>query len=162
MDNSAFSTANSVLIFTNIGYADKEAPVGTGSVNIMLEQSQRSLQEVVVTGYTTQIKSRLPGPFQSYQEKRSNYNLWVHLIKRYRERSPPAIPITSGQPGDAAVVTIRGKGSITEQIHHVYIIDGVQVNAGDFSTINPGDIESFNVLKDASSTAIYGSRVQMA
>ena len=64
----------------------------------------------------------------------------------------------TGQPGAAAVVTIRGKGSINGSNTPLYIIDGVQVNAADFASINPSDIESYNVLKDASSTSIYGSR----
>jgi TonB-dependent SusC/RagA subfamily outer membrane receptor len=62
------------------------------------------------------------------------------------------------QPGAAAEVTIRGKGSINGTNTPLYIIDGIQVNAADFATINPGDIESYTVLKDASSTSIYGSR----
>ena len=151
--------ANSVLIFTNIGYADKEAPVGTGPVNIMLEQSQRSLQEVVVTGYTTQNKKQVAGSISKLSGEEIKLQPVGSFDKALQGKIPGLLSQSqSGQPGDAAVVTIRGKGSINGTNTPLYIIDGVQVNAGDFSTINPGDIESFNVLKDASSTAIYGSR----
>ncbi len=64
----------------------------------------------------------------------------------------------SGQPGSAAQITIRGKGSISGSNSPLYVIDGIQVSAADFATINPGDIESYNILKDASASAIYGSR----
>src|SRR4030095_12189595 len=151
--------ANSVLIFTNIGYADKEASVGTGPVNITLEQTQRSLQEVVVTGYTTQNKKQVAGSISKLSGEEIKLQPVGSFDKALQGKIPGLLSQSqSGQPGDAAVVTIRGKGSINGTNTPLYIIDGVQVNARDFSTVNPGDIDSCNILKDASSTAIYGSR----
>jgi len=151
--------ANAVLVLSNIGYADKEVTVGTGPLNVMLEQSQRSLQEVVVTGYTTQNKKQVAGSIAKLSGDEIKMQPVGSFDKALQGKIPGLLSQSqSGQPGDAAVVTIRGKGSINGTNTPLYIVDGIQVNAGDFSTINPGDIESFNVLKDASSTAIYGSR----
>jgi len=151
--------ANAVLVITNIGYADKEVSAGAGSENVILEQSQRSLEEVIITGYATQNKKQVAGSISKISGDEIKLQPLGSFDKALQGKVPGLLSQSqSGQPGDAAVVTIRGKGSINGSNTPLYIIDGVQVNAADFSTINPGDIESFNVLKDASSTAIYGSR----
>lgn len=150
---------NATLIFTIIGYANKEVAVGAGLTNVQMEQSQRSLEEVIVTGYATQNKKQVAGSISKLAGDEVKLQPLGSFDKALQGKIPGLLSQSqSGQPGDAAVVTIRGKGSINGSNTPLYIIDGVQVNAADFSTINPGDIESFNVLKDASSTAIYGSR----
>src|SRR5205814_8365088 len=150
--------ANAVLVFTNIGFASKEVSATNGS-DVILEQSQRSLEEVVITGYTTQNKKQVTGSISKISGDEIKMQPLGSFDKALQGKIPGLLSLSqSGQPGSPAVVTIRGQGSINGSTDPLYIIDGVQVNAGDFATINPGDIESFTVLKDASSTAIYGSR----
>ena len=151
--------SGAVLVFTNVGYTDKEVSVANGSGNIILEQSARSLQEVIVTGYGTQNKKQVTGSISKISGDEIKMQPLGSFDKALQGKIPGLLSQSqSGQPGSPAVVTIRGQGSINGSTDPLYIIDGVQVNAGDFATINPGDIESFTVLKDASSTAIYGSR----
>jgi TonB-dependent starch-binding outer membrane protein SusC len=151
--------ANVTLVFTSVGFATKEVTVGDGPVNVQLSKGASSLEEVVITGYTTQNKrqvagsvARLSGDVVRLQPVGSFDKALQGKVAGLLSQSQ------TGQPGAAAVVTIRGKGSINGSNTPLYIIDGIQVNAADFATINPGDIESYNILKDASSTAIYGSR----
>jgi TonB-dependent SusC/RagA subfamily outer membrane receptor len=129
------------------------------SLNVVLEQSLRSLTEVVINGYATQNKRQVAGSIAKLSGEEVKLTPLGSFDKALQGRVPGLLSQSqSGQPGAAAVVTIRGKGSINGSNTPLYIIDGVQVNAADFATINPGDIESYNILKDASSTSIYGSR----
>ena len=151
--------ANAVLVFTNVGFASKEISATNGSANVILEQTQRSLEEVVITGYTTQNKKQVAGSISKISGDEVKLQPLGSFDKALQGKIPGLLSQSqSGQPGSPAVVTIRGQGSINGSNTPLYVVDGVQVNAGDFSTINPGDIESFTVLKDASSTSIYGSR----
>lgn len=150
---------DAVIIFTNIGFADKEVTADNGNLSVVLEQSQRSLAEVIITGYATQNKRQVAGSIAKLSGDEVKLTPLGSFDKALQGRVPGLLSQSqSGQPGAAAVVTIRGKGSINGSNTPLYIIDGVQVNAADFATINPGDIESYNILKDASSTSIYGSR----
>ena len=153
--------ANAVLVFTNIGFADKEVTAGSGPVNVSLTLAtdKGTLQEVVLTGYTTPNKRQIAGSVAKLKGDEIKLQPLGSFDKALQGKVPGLLSQSqSGQPGSPAVVTIRGKGSINGTSTPLYIVDGVQVNAADFSTINPGDIESFNILKDASSTSIYGSR----
>jgi len=153
------ASPNATLIFTNIGFTDKEVTPTSGSINVILEQSQRSLEEVIVTGYGTQNKKQVAGSISKIKGDEIKLQPLGSFDKALQGKVPGLLSQSqSGQPGDAAVVTIRGKGSINGTNTPLYIIDGIQVTSADFATINPGDIESFNILKDATSTAIYGSR----
>ncbi|MFI5185308.1 MAG: SusC/RagA family TonB-linked outer membrane protein [Chitinophagales bacterium] len=153
------AAADAILIFTNIGFADKEISAGSSPMNIILEQSPRSLDEVIITGYGTQNKKQVAGSISKIKGDEIKLQPLGSFDKALQGKVPGLLSQSqSGQPGDAAVVTIRGKGSINGSNTPLYIIDGIQVTAADFATINPGDIESFNILKDATSTAIYGSR----
>ncbi len=153
------AASNAVIVFTNIGFADKEVTADNTSLNVVLEQSQRSLAEVVITGYSTQNKRQVAGSIAKLSGDDVKLTPLGSFDKALQGRVPGLLSQSqSGQPGAAAVVTIRGKGSINGSNTPLYIIDGVQVNPADFATINPGDIESYNILKDASSTSIYGSR----
>ena len=150
---------NAVIIFTNIGFADKEVTADNSSLNVVMEQSLRSLTEVVINGYAPQNKRQVAGSISKLSGEEVKLTPLGSFDKALQGRIPGVLSQSqSGQPGAAAVVTIRGKGSINGSNTPLYIIDGVEVNAADFATINPGDIESYTVLKDASSTSIYGSR----
>lgn len=149
-----------VLVFSSIGFNEKEVTVsGSAALNVTLVLAQRNLQEVVVTGYASRNRRQLAGSISKVNGEEVKLQPVGSFDKVLQGKVPGLLSQSqSGQPGAAAVVTIRGKGSINGSNAPLYIIDGVQVSAADFSTINPADIESYSVLKDASSTSIYGSR----
>jgi len=150
---------DNVIVFTIIGFADKEVRADNPSLTVVMEQSQRSLTEVVINGYAPQNKRQVAGSIAKLSGDEVKLTPIGSFDKALQGRVPGLLSQSqSGQPGAAAVVTIRGKGSINGSNTPLYIIDGIQVNAADFATINPGDIESYNILKDATSTSIYGSR----
>src|SRR6266487_5683902 len=125
--------SNAVLVFTIIGYADKEVSAGNGTVTVAMEQSQRSLEEVIITGYATQNKKQVAGSISKIQGDEIKLQPLGSFDKALQGKVPGLLSQSqSGQPGDAAVVTIRGKGSINGSNTPLYIIDGVQVSAGDF------------------------------
>jgi TonB-linked SusC/RagA family outer membrane protein len=148
-----------VLVFTSVGFAAFEAPVTGGELTVQMSVGTNSLSEVIVTGYTTANKRQVAGSVTRMAADEISLQPIGSFDKALQGKIPGLLSQSqTGQPGAAAVVVIRGKGSINGTNTPLYIVDGIQVNAGDFATINPGDIETFTVLKDASSTAIYGSR----
>ncbi|MFI5133077.1 MAG: SusC/RagA family TonB-linked outer membrane protein [Chitinophagales bacterium] len=153
------ASANAVLVFTIVGFEDTEVTPGDGPVNVSMKLSLQILQEVVLTGYTVQNKRQSAGSVSKLKGDEIKLQPLGSFDKALQGRVPGLLSLSqSGQPGSSAEVTIRGKGSINGSTTPLYIVDGVQVNAADFSTFNPADIESFNILKDASATSIYGSR----
>jgi TonB-linked SusC/RagA family outer membrane protein len=153
------ANAGSTLVFSAVGFTPKEVAATGGPLLVLLETSQKTLQEVIVTGYTTQNKRQSSGSVARISGDELKMQPLGSFDKALQGKVAGLLSLSSsGQPGAASEVTIRGKGSINGSNTPLYIIDGVQVNAADFSSINPGDIESYNILKDASSTAIYGSR----
>ncbi len=147
------------LVFSSVGFQAMEAAIGNGTVNVQMTISQNTLSEVIVTGYAVQNKRQVAGSVARLRGEEIKMQPVGSFDKALQGKVAGLLSVSSsGQPGSAATVTIRGKGSINGTNTPLYIIDGVQVNAADFATINPGDIESYNILKDASSTAIYGSR----
>ena len=154
--------ANSTLVFSYTGYQIVERSVETGNLNdflIELRPAMAALTEVVVTGYTTQTRRQFTGSVS----KVSGSDVSLQPIASFEQllqgkTTGLLIQSQSGQPGSAAAVTIRGKGSIIGGTEPLYIVDGIQITGADFQGINPADIESYNVLKDAVATAQYGSR----
>ena len=119
----------------------------------------QNLQEVVLTGYNAQSRRQAVSSISkiSGEDVKSQP---IGSFEQMLQGKAPGILIQSqsGQPGSAAAVTIRGKGSVLGSTDPLYILDGVQISAADFQSINPSDIESYNILKDAMGTAQYGSR----
>ncbi|GEP94244.1 SusC/RagA family TonB-linked outer membrane protein [Chitinophaga cymbidii] len=174
----AVSGSSPVLIFYFDDYATKEIPVGAGNtIDVKLEAKIENLGEVVVVGYGTVKKSDVTGSVVSLKAKDltpgANVNVEQTLLGR---ASGVQVYQKSGEPGSAMSVKIRGASSITAGNDPLYVIDGMPVNnlspvtgsgAGFVATpnprnplnsLNPSDIESIEILKDASATAIYGSR----
>ena len=151
---------DAVLVFSNVGFTDEQVTVGASDmVTVTLKVAQKNLQEVVITGYSLQNKRQTAGSISKVSGDEIKLQPIGSFDKALQGKVPGLLAQSqSGQPGAAAVVTIRGKGSINGTNDPLYIVDGVQINSADFASINPGDIESYNVLKDATSTAIYGSR----
>lgn len=168
-----------VLVFSYVGYVAQEVSLSNRSeVNVQLKEDNQSLNEVVVVGYGTVRKSDLTGSVTSLKAQDLTRGANVNLQQTLAGRSPGVqIYQKSGEPGSAMSVQIRGITSITGNNDPLYVVDGLPVNdaaaigsasAGGttsnpnnrtpLNSLNPADIESIEILKDASATAIYGSR----
>lgn len=153
------TTRSAVLAFSYVGYATQELPVGTGNtLSVILSNTTPKLDEVVVIGYGTQRRRDLTGSVYSVKAADIVRTPTFNPIEALQGRVP-GVDITrnSGTAGAASTVRVRGNRSLDPGANSpLYIIDGFQ--GGNPSDINPNDIESIEVLKDASATAIYGSQ----
>ncbi len=147
-----------ILVFQFIGLVSKEVPVGDKTViNVQLDVETTALDEVVVIGYGTQKKSDLTGSVAVISSEEIIKSNAATLDKALQGKAAGVLVTnTSGVPGGGVSIKIRGIGSISRDSEPLYVIDGVP--AGGISTLNPADIASVQVLKDASATAIYGAR----
>jgi TonB-linked SusC/RagA family outer membrane protein len=151
---------SSVLVFRFVGYLSQEVVVGTQtSLSITLTEDQRSLNEVVVVGYGTQKKRDLTGSIVSVGSKDIANQPVPDAGQAIEGKAAGVQVITSGAPGANSSIQIRGLGSINDS-SPLLVIDGVPTPSGInyLNTINPNDIATIDVLKDASSAAIYGSQ----
>jgi TonB-linked SusC/RagA family outer membrane protein len=148
---------SSVLVFSFIGYKKQEIIVGTKTrIDITLSAENQALEEIVVIGYGTQKKSSLTGAVSSVSPKELTALPVISAEQALQGRVPGVRVVNNGSPGQTPIVRIRGIGSINYASGPLYVIDGIP--AGDLNNLDPKDIESLEVLKDASSAAIYGSR----
>ena len=150
-----------VLVFSSIGYATQEIQVTQGVINVTLKNDTNFLDDVVVVAYGTAKKRDLTGAMTAIKgENIAAQN--VSTISRALEGAAPGIQLSSvdGQPGLDMVIRVRGAAStIDGSAMALVVIDGVPAQTNNpLSTINPSDIASISVLKDAASTALYGSR----
>lgn len=146
-----------VLQVSYIGYKTKEITANAGDkLNISLEAEISFLEETVVIGYGTQKRSAITGSVASINNEEITQTPVLRVEQALQGRvSGVQITNQSGQPGDAPSITIRGIGT-NGNSNPIYIVDGIQVGAIDY--LNPNDIKSIDILKDAASTAIYGAR----
>ena len=144
------------LVFSYVGYINQEiAYNGQSSLNVALREDTKSLEEVVVVGYGVQKKKLVTGAtVQVKGDNISKMNTSSPLQALQGQTPGVNIASTSGQPGSDMKVTIRGLGTVGNS-QPLYLIDGI---GGDISTLNPADIESIDILKDAASAAIYGAQ----
>jgi TonB-dependent starch-binding outer membrane protein SusC len=155
-----------VLVITSVGFERQEINVNDDeSVTVTLKEESRSLEDVVVVGYGTQRKADLTGSVTSLRGDKLKELPIVSIEQAMMGRMAGVqVQQTSGQPGAGISIRVRGVSSIAGGNEPLYVIDGLpQFNddvrgANGLGTINPADIESIEVLKDASATAIYGSR----
>lgn len=150
---------NETLVFSYIGYLSQEIPVnGRASVNITLASDDKMLNEVVVVGYGEQKKETVTGAVATVKGSDLIKSPAVNLSNSIAGRMPGVIATNaSGEPGyDGAAIKIRGSNTLGNN-DALIVIDGVPARAGGIDRLNPADIESMSVLKDASA-AIYGSR----
>ena len=145
------------LVFSYIGYTAKEVVVGNQSViNVQLSEDTELLDEVVVVGYGVQKKKLVTGAtVQVKGDDIARLNTTSALGALQSQTPGVNIVASNGQPGEGFKVNIRGLGTVGNSAP-LYVIDGVA--GGDINTLNPADIESVDVLKDAASAAIYGAR----
>ncbi|MFY0255399.1 SusC/RagA family TonB-linked outer membrane protein [Chitinophaga sp. 30R24] len=149
---------NAVLVFSFTGFTTKEVPVGNQTtINVSLTEQVSTLNDVVVIGYGTVKKTDVTGAVASLKADKL-MDAPVPNVSQALEGKVPGVDVSinSSAPGQAAKVRIRGIGSINSVVDPLYVVDGVV--GVDGNSINPNDIASLEVLKDASSTAIYGSR----
>lgn len=158
---------NSTLIFSFVGYAILEQSVnGRPIINVVMSKESKTMDEVVVVGYGTQRKFQTTGSISSIKSSELTQTPIANVAQGLQSRmSGVQVNQNSGSPGGNVSIRIRGTNSITGSSEPLYVVDGIQIsNSGGISdisplsTINPGDIESVDVLKDASATAIYGAR----
>ncbi|MBN8824987.1 MULTISPECIES: TonB-dependent receptor [unclassified Spirosoma] len=157
--NLSVPDGNVTLVFSSVGYEKQEQSVGNKTViNVVLKADMKALNEVVVVGYGTQQRKDLTGSVGSVKGKELE-NLPVRGPLEALQGRIAGVQITnnSGAPGSAPNVRIRGVTSLNAGNDPLYIVDGVPIT-GDISVVNPNDIQSMEVLKDASATAIYGAR----
>lgn len=152
------------LVFSYLGFLEKEVSANAPVINVVLEEDRRKLDEIVVVAYGTQKRESVTGSIASVSAediaKRPITNVMGAL-----EGAAAGIQVnnTSGQPGAEPVVRIRGFTSVdpsnpnSSANNPLYVIDGA-IFSGNYSDLNPGDIESLSVLKDAAATALYGNR----
>ena len=170
------------LVFSSIGYAAQEVPVGSQRVfNIFLQEDKEYLDEVVVVGYGSMKRSDLSGASVSMKEEDLKGSIITNLDQSLQGRAAGVSAVqTSGAPGSSSSIRVRGQATVNANAEPLYVIDGVIIQGGgnsgaDFglgdalgngrvstisplSTINPADIVSMEILKDASATAIYGAQ----
>ncbi|NIG55519.1 TonB-dependent receptor [Chitinophaga sp. Cy-1792] len=145
------------LLFTYLGYATQTLPATPGVMNVKLEQSNKKLDEVIVVGYGAVKKRDLTGSVVSIKSEELRKVPSTNVMESVQGKLPGVdITRSSGSAGAKVNVTVRGNRSISAGNGPLYIVDGVQYES--IEDINPNDIQSMEVLKDASSTAIYGSR----
>ena len=169
------------LVFSSIGYATQEIVVGSQSViNVLLKEDAEFLDEVVVVGYGTMKRSDLSGASVSMKEEDLKGSIISSLDQSLQGRAAGVSAVqTSGAPGSSSSIRVRGQATVNANAEPLYVIDGVIIqgggnSGGDFglgglgngkvstisplATINPADIVSMEILKDASATAIYGAQ----
>lgn len=149
---------DAILVFSFIGYETIEQPInGRTTINVTLNEATESLDEVIVIGYGVQKKSDKTGAVANVKAEELNGGILVDPIQGLQGKTA-GVSITKrgGDPNAGYSVKIRGSAGLYSGTNPLYVIDGVP--GADPTTISPEDIESYNILKDASSTAIYGSR----
>ena len=150
-----------ILVVSYIGYLTKEVPFTIGqTLNISIEEDATALDEVVVVGYGVQKKSDVTGSVTSINKERLS-KLPVTNVLQAVQGAAAGVTITQGSsiPGDAPSALVRGRNSINAGTGPYIVVDGIPISksGGSLNDINPNDIESMEILKDASATAIYGT-----
>lgn len=159
--------SDGVLVFSYVGYTPQEVSVSDRTeINVQLKTDVSSLDEVVVVGYGSMKRSDVTGSVVSVSEEAIQESIPTTVDQVLQGRAAGVqIQQNSGAPGASSSIRIRGVSSITGSNEPIFVIDGVIIDSGTgqsgqnaFSSINPADIVSIDILKDASATAIYGSR----
>ncbi|MFK5959252.1 MAG: SusC/RagA family TonB-linked outer membrane protein [Lutibacter sp.] len=155
-----------VLVFSYIGFTTLEITVGaSATINVAMDQDTETLDEIVLIGYGTTTIKDATGAVAAISEKDFNEGNIVSPANLIQGRVAGVSIVSDGSPGGGSAIRIRGGSSLGASNDPLIVIDGMPIsnsNAGGsrgiLASINPNDIESFSILKDASSTAIYGSR----
>ena len=162
------TTVGSTLTFSSVGYTAKDVVVSgpTTSLSVVLLDSPQGLNEVVVVGYGTQRREDVTGSIASVTEKEIKTTPVTGIDQAMQGRAAGVqVSQNNGAPGGGVSIRVRGVGTVTGSAEPLYVVDGIPFysdgdgsNGNLLNTINPADIASIDILKDASATAIYGSR----
>ena len=152
--------ANAVLIFSYVGFEEQEIRAANNMTIELKYSEKQSLREVVLTGYTVQSRRQATASLSKVDGAEVKLQPIASFDQLLQGKAAGVlVQSQSGQPGSpASNITIRGKGSVLASTQPLFIVDGIQVTGADFQSINPADIETYNILKDAVATSIYGSR----
>ncbi|AKQ47000.1 TonB-dependent receptor [Rufibacter radiotolerans] len=164
---------SNTLVFSYVGFVKKEVVVGSGtSINVQMESDAKLLKEIVITGYGEQDRKTLTSAISSVSAKEIE-NIPVASSDQLLQGRAAGVQVNSnsGTPGGGITVRVRGTSSINASSDPLYVVDGIPIQSNNLSNlaigggttspiadINPADIESMEILKDASATAIYGAR----
>jgi TonB-linked SusC/RagA family outer membrane protein len=147
---------SAILVFSAVGYSTKAITVGAQTtIDVVLVSDVRALQEVVVTGYTTQRRREITGSVATVESAKLTAVPTGNVSNQLQGRSSGVIVLGDGRPGETSRVRIRGFSSFQNN-DPLYLVDGVPTQ--DISSLNPNDVESVSILKDAGAASIYGSR----
>lgn len=147
------------LVLSSIGFKTMEVPVTEADeYNVQMESDSALLDEVVVVGYGTQRKSDVTGALVSVTSEEINSRPVNNAIEAMQGKAAGVDITTNERPGSVGSITIRGVRSLSASNAPLYVLDGIPLISGGIDNVNPTDIESIDILKDASATAIYGSR----
>ena len=148
------------LNFSSVNFETQNKSIGNQkNININLSARSNKLEEVVVTGYTVKKRTEFTGAASKVASKQIEQVPLASFEQILQGRAPGLyIASGSGQPGTAATVNIRGVGSISGSSDALYVLDGIPIESAVFRSLNPNDFESVDVLKDAASAGLYGSR----
>lgn len=170
------AASGNILTYSFIGFKKQEITVGSAAtVNVVLQEEDNSLEEVVVVGYGTRKKKDLTGSIVSVSAEEIASRPVVNAVQAMQGKAAGVDVASNERPGTVGAITIRGARSISASNAPLYVVDGiplnsrlvtdsstgkisVDANSGGIDFLNPTDIETIDVLKDASATAIYGSR----
>lgn len=162
-DYTIEAAAGTTLTFQYVGFQTAQWVVPTGQTavtyNLELLPEAQEVEEVVVIAYGVRKKGTVAGSVSTVKAEKIE-NTPTAAFDQALQGQVPGLTVLSntGEPSASATMTIRGTNSINSGTAPLYIMDGVPISSSDFNTINPADIESISVLKDASSTSIYGAR----
>lgn len=154
-------TGTATLVFSSIGFETLEVPVNNrGTVDVKLVADTKNLSEVVVVGYGTQKKANLTGAVSTIDSKVIENRPSSNLASALQGATPGLIVTrSSGQPGSEGIdLQIRGVSSANGNVPPLVVLDGVTVPSNTVQTLNPNDVESISILKDAAAAAIYGAQ----
>ena len=158
--NGNYSTsapANGILVFTYLGFITQEVAIfNRTTINVTLTSSRNDLQQVVIVGYGTQRKIDVTGSVATIRGEDISKQSSINPISALQGKVAGVNIVNSGAPGSSPQITIRGTGTIYGNTGVLYVVDGVWHD--EVSFLNPNDIESLSILKDASSQSIYGIR----
>lgn len=158
---SITAPANGTLVFKAVGYKDSVIPVqGQSQINVVLAEDAEALEGTIIVGYGSARKiGNVVGSVETVSSSDISEKPTANIADALQGKvAGLQVFNTSGEPQSSVSLRLRGESSINLSSAPLYILDGIPVSSGVFSSINPNDIENISVLKDASSTAIYGSR----
>lgn len=156
--NLTVPDVSAILIFSYVGFLPQEVPIGNQTtLTVTLKTDNKSLEEVVVIGYGTSKKKDLTGAVNSIDNSKNETLPNTNITQALRGSMPGVSIVAGGNAGSGSEIRIRGQNSLTGSQNALIVVDGIIYN-GQLGNLNPNDIASIDVLKDASSAAIFGAR----